>query len=372
MFRALEQAAGAILMLLVLADVFLTVLYARAGFGIISQQLARLTWSFFRSLPATGHRAAVLSFCGPAILVLLVLIWSLLLAFGAALIVHPELGSGIRNSSGETAKDFMTALFIGGSSLSIVGSSNYAPESAAMKMLFLFNAIVGMSVMSLTLTYLMQVYSALRERNTFALTLHAASGETGDAAHLLARLFPDEQFSAGYNNLSEFAAEMARMKEAHHFYPVLFYFRFGQSYYAVSRTTLLVLDAVALIRTALPDENAGWVKKSAAVEQLASISLMLLSTLQRTFIRRSPAPRHEHTARNAEDWRLRYSAALHELRRGGLTVVANELRGADAYVDLRSRWDPLIASLAPTMAYGMDEIDSAIPAALSAGSGPAM
>jgi hypothetical protein len=345
MFRALEQAAGAILMLLVLADVFLTVLYARAGFGIISQQLARLTWSFFRSLPATGHRAAVLSFCGPAILVLLVLIWSLLLAFGAALIVHPELGSGIRNSSGETAKDFMTALFIGGSSLSIVGSSNYAPESAAMKMLFLFNAIVGMSVMSLTLTYLMQVYS---------------------------RLFPDEQFSAGYNNLSEFAAEMARMKEAHHFYPVLFYFRFGQSYYAVSRTTLLVLDAVALIRTALPDENAGWVKKSAAVEQLASISLMLLSTLQRTFIRRSPAPRHEHTARNAEDWRLRYSAALHELRRGGLTVVANELRGADAYVDLRSRWDPLIASLAPTMAYGMDEIDSAIPAALSAGSGPAM
>jgi hypothetical protein len=370
MFRALEQAVGAILMLLVLADVFLTVLYARAGFGIISQQLATLTWRFFRAIPMTKHRAALLSYCGPTILVLLVLIWSVLLAVGAGLIIHPELGSGIGNSSGDTPKDFITALFIGGSSLSIVGSSNFAPHSAAMKMLFLLNAIFGTSVISLTLTYLMQVYSALRERNTFGLKLHAASGETGDAAKLLARLFPDDQFSSGYNNLSEFAAEMARMKEAHHFYPVLFYFRFEQSYYAVSRTTLLVLDVVALIKAAFPDETAGWAKKSAAVEQLSSVSLMLLSTLQRTFIRRSPERQREHTARNAEDWRLRYSAALHELRRGGLTVVENDVRGVEAYIDMRSGWDPLIASLAPTMAYSMDEIDPAIHAAPSTGGGP--
>lgn len=370
MFQAVEQALGAILMLLVLADVFLTVLYARAGFGIISQKLARLTWSLFRFLPATRHRAAVLSFCGPTILVLLVLIWSLLLSFGAALIFYPELGSGIQNSSGETPRDFITALFIGGSSLSIVGSSNFAPQSAAMKMVFLLNAIVGTSVISLTLTYLMQVYSALRERNTFGLKLHAASGETGDAANLLARLFPDDQFSAGYNNLSEFAAEMAQIKEAHHFYPVLFYFRFEQSYYSVSRTTLLMLDVVTLIKAALPDESAGWVKKSAAVEQLSSVSLMLLSTLQRTFIRRSPESERAHTASNAEDWRLRYSAALNDLRRGGVTVVEDGVRGVRAYVDMRSGWHPLIASLAPTMAYSMDEIDPAIPAAQSAGEVP--
>ena len=370
MFGALEQAVGAILMLLLLADVFLTVLYVRAGFGIISQQLASLTWRVFRALPVTKHRAAVLSFCGPTILVLLVLIWSLLLALGAGLIFHPELGGGIRNSNGETPSDFITALFVGGSSLSIVGSSNFAPQSAIMKMLFLFNAVVGTSAISLTLTYLMQIYSALRERNTFGLKLHAASGETGDAAKLLARLFPDNQFSAGYNNLSEFAADLAQIKEAHHFYPVLFYFRFEQSYYSVSRTTLLLLDTVALIKAALPDQDAGWLKKSAPVEQLASVSVMLLATLQRTFIRRSPEAPHERTARNAEDWRLRYSAALQELRRGGLTIVENDDGGVEAYVDLRSAWDPLIASLAPTMAYSMDEIDPAIAAAQSAGRGP--
>jgi hypothetical protein len=71
--RAAEQVFGAFLMLAVLLDVFLTVLYARVGTGILSHKLARLTWQLFRLLPAGRYRPTVLSFCGPAILVLLVL-----------------------------------------------------------------------------------------------------------------------------------------------------------------------------------------------------------------------------------------------------------------------------------------------------------
>jgi hypothetical protein len=42
--RALEQVFGGFLMLAVLLDVVLTVLYARAGTGIVSHKLGRLTW----------------------------------------------------------------------------------------------------------------------------------------------------------------------------------------------------------------------------------------------------------------------------------------------------------------------------------------
>src|SRR5215213_5246287 len=94
-----------------------------------------------------------------------------------------------------------TAVYVGGSSLSIVGASNFAPHTAAMKAMFLFNSVVGTSVISLTLTYLMQIYAALRERNALGLKMHASSGETGDAAELLAGLFPDGELSGGYNNL---------------------------------------------------------------------------------------------------------------------------------------------------------------------------
>ena len=49
---------------------------------------------------------------------------------------------------------------------------------------------------------------------------------------------------------------MAATKEAHHFYPVLFYMRFAQPYYSLSFATLVLLDAVTIIRSTLGDEYA--------------------------------------------------------------------------------------------------------------------
>src|SRR5919205_90432 len=108
MLRWLEHLSGALLMLLVLLDVFLTVLYARAGTGLISRVHARWTWRFFRSVskPFGRLRGLVLSFAGPAILVSLVLLWMFLLAVGAALIIHPNLGASVRARSGHTPTDF--------------------------------------------------------------------------------------------------------------------------------------------------------------------------------------------------------------------------------------------------------------------------
>ena len=273
------------------------------------------------------------------------------------MIIHPELGTGVRASSGETPTDLVTSVFVGGSSLSIVGASDFAPHTAAMKVMFLFNSVVGTSVISLTLTYLMQIYAALRERNALGLKMHAMSAETGDAAELLAGLFPDGELSGGYDDLSELAGELSETKEAHHFYQVLFYFRFREPYYSVSRTTLLALDTVSLIKSALADDKAGWVKKSAAVQQLWSVSLMLVSTLDKTFLDQAPEAGSDPI--QAEPWRARYFAAVRRLRQAGLPLVADEEAGAELYVQLRRRWDPLIAALAPAMAYSMDEIDPA-------------
>ena len=85
----LEQTLGTALVLFILADVFLTVLYARLGSGLLSYHLARGTWLVFRTLskPFHSRRPKILSFCGPSILVLVVLVWAFLLALGMALIM---------------------------------------------------------------------------------------------------------------------------------------------------------------------------------------------------------------------------------------------------------------------------------------------
>ena len=258
----LEQAVGVLLVLVILLDVFLTVLYARIDIGLVSYKLARLTWQLFRGLAKLSgpRRGDVLSFCGPVIVVLVVLVWASALTLGVALVMHPMLGTSIRASSGDTPIDFIAALYAAGSSMAIVGASDFALHTGAARLLYLFNSLVGMSVITVMLNYLVQIYSALQQRNALGLKIDLLTAGTGDAAELVAGLGPRGQFSAGYSNLTDLAANMTSVKEAHHFYPVLFYFRFHEVRYSVSRIGLVALDTVTLIRTALDDGRDGWLR----------------------------------------------------------------------------------------------------------------
>jgi hypothetical protein len=358
----LEPALGTLLLAIALLDVFLTVLYARAGSGILSPRLARGLWHGFRALAGRSRRRelAVLPFCGPALLVALLFMWTLLLSLGAALIIHPALGSGVTSGSGTTATDFVTALYVGSGSMSIVGTSDYGPQTPGYKLIFLFNSLAGLSVTSLTLTYLLQVYNALRERNTAGLRVHLQSAQTADAAELITGWGPGGQFSGGYNNLSTLAGAMSSVKESHHFYPVLFYFRFDDAHYAVSRMSLVSLDAVALIRSGLDDGRHGWLKTSAALSELQCACTLLITTLNQTFLpgkQAGPDPLEDLPTRAA--WRNRYHRALARLRAAGIATRIDEEAGAAEYVALRAAWDPQIRMLAPSLCFHMDDVDPA-------------
>lgn len=363
----LEQAIGVLLMLVILIDVFLTVLHARMGTKIVAGRVARVTWWMFRGLAdlAGRHHAAALSFCGPAILVLTIVAWALGLTIGSALVIQPELGSSIRAGSGATSTDFVTAMYAGGSSLSVVGASDFMPHSSASRLLFLFNSLVGMSVMALTLVYLIQVYAGLQRRNTLSLQVDLLSAQTGDAAELVARLGPQGQFTGGYTNIAAIATQMTGVRETHRLYPVLFYFRFPDPAHSVPRMALVALDAVTLIEGALDDREYRWLKQSASVAHLWEVALALVMALERSFGAAAPAKPHAEPDLVSRKWTERFAAALRRLRRAGITVVADEEAGARTYAALRARWDGHVRALAPAMSYSQADVDPA-------GSGPSV
>ena len=355
----LQQISGIVIVLLILLDVFLTVLYARMGSGVLSPRLARAVWHVFRvvaqSFPRYCDRIA--SFCGPVILVLLVFVWTAGLTLGNGLLFHPVLGSAIRSSSGKTPTDFVSALYAGGSSISIVGSGGFSPQVPRYRLIYLFNSIVGLSVTSLTLTYLMQIYSQLKERNTLGLKVYLATNQTGDAAVLIAGLAPGGEWSHGTSVLWELAAEMASTKEAHHFYPVLFYMRFAEHYYSMSFTALVLLDTVAIIRSALGDQYAS-VKKLGALDQIWNGSLLLLTSLENTFLPEGAARPRPPALAEVEPWEQRLDRAMAMLQAAGLHT--SELSDARSkYLELRSQWNGHIQRLAPSMLYSMQDIDAA-------------
>ncbi|MCJ2087168.1 two pore domain potassium channel family protein [Methylobacterium sp. E-005] len=332
MVSVIECASGVLVMGIVLLDVFLTVLYARAGMGLIAERAAHITWmAFRRAADAAGtHRGAVLSFCGPVILLLYVLLWAVGLTLGAGLIIHPGLGTGVQASNGPTPTDLLTALYAGGSSIAIVGASDFRPTTNAYRVVYLVNSLIGMSVTSLVLTYVMQVYGALRQRNALGLQLQVLSGETSDAGELLARLGSRGQFSAGYSHLVTLADEMAAMKETHHFYPVLFYFRFEQPYYSVSAQAHLILDTVSLIRSTLASEATAWLKEAAAVEALWRVAQKLVVTLEITFLPGDPPVAKVIDPEERRQWHAHWERAASRLAQESIRAARDEV-AAQAY-----------------------------------------
>jgi hypothetical protein len=338
LWSILEQIIGAVLVVAVLLDIFLTVLYARIGLGLLSNGIARLTWNVFRGVArrmSDDRRGLVLSFAGPTVLVLLVGFWAVTLTFGKGLILRAYGDSVVECQSGFAM-----------------------PGTRGPRALFLLSSLIGASLLSLSLTYLMQVYSALRSRNALALKTYLLARETADATVVIAGLAPGGEFTSGYANLEELAVDMTAVKESHHFYPVLFYFRFREPHYAVSRFCFIALDTVTLVQSALDDARYRQVKDSASIDQLGRATTTLLATLVDAFL-----PGHRATEEETPDpvleeqWRRRYFAALERLRSAGITTVADEQAGADRYVCLRARWDHHLRSLVPFMGYRMAEID---------------
>jgi hypothetical protein len=282
--------------------------------------------------------------------ILLIAFWSLGLAVGAALVIQPELGTAIRPSSGEASRDFVTALLVAGNSLSIVGGGDYSPHTPATQILFLLNSLIGASVLSLILSYLVQVYSGLRERNALALTIDLLTASTGDAAEMLARLGSGGDFSDATSELGNLVRPLAVTKEAHHFYPLLFYFRFKDPLYSVSRLTFVLLDLTTLIDTTLDRQKYRSLMCSVPVVSLRQATRLLLETLDRNF---PTARENPSNPLNFTRSRESYDAAIEKLQRAGIDVRHDY----KSYADQRAKWEPLVRRVAPTLGYRMDEID---------------
>ncbi len=299
------QVVGTGLVLLAIADIYLTVLYPRGGRGVVSVPLSRGIWQIFR-LTASAipkNRAQLLSYMGPTLLVATVAIWISLLILGFALIFWPALGNQIRMETGSTPTDFATAIYYSGYALTTLGTGEITPQTSTYRLLMVLEAVLGFSVLTMTLTYFSSVYSHLIERNTFALSIHHRTAKTADAAELLARIGATGYFDgSAREDISNMAQKLLKIIESHHSYPTLGYFRWQEAYYALARITFIIMDTATLIRSALSQEKYHSLVRSAAVRELEESGMHFLGELSDSFL---PKRHRSDKAGLEEVWRDR-------------------------------------------------------------------
>lgn len=357
----LMRTIGAGLVFIALIDIYLTVLYPRSGKGLIGLPLSKGLWRSFRLIAASpwwtwvakpncGQR--FLSYCGPTLLVLVVLVWVLLLLYGFAFIAWTALGDGVQAEQGQTPTDFATALYYSGYMLTTLGVGDIVPKNDFYRSLAILEAALGFSTFTLTITYLLAVYSALTQRNIFALRLHHQTVQTADAAELLARHGVGGSFDHARDDISDMALNLLTLLESHHAYPVVHYFRFRENYYALARVVFVAMETATLIRSALDQDQYRSLIQSPAVATLGDGGYHLLVELSNTFV-----PGHPSIKRQSETiLRRRFHEVLRRLQQEGIATVPDVEQGMDTYLSLRWQWEPYVRAISDYMAYDWHDI----------------
>ncbi|WP_424346665.1 potassium channel family protein [Kocuria sp. CH-021] len=166
-----------------LYDVFRGLLYP-SGRGTISFWVLRLVWRLSRS---TDHRWG--SLAGPLGVVVVIVLWGMLQAFGWALVYYPYVPEGFYYAEGmnpEEYDDFAEALHISLVTLGTLGFGDVVPTGAWLRFVSPIEALIGFALLTATVSWFIQIYPALARRRALAVRLRAlqAVGFAERVAHL--------------------------------------------------------------------------------------------------------------------------------------------------------------------------------------------
>ncbi|MDR6558247.1 hypothetical protein J2809_002617 [Arthrobacter pascens] len=170
---------GAGLVLLMLVDVFRTLLYPH-GSGPVGRAIVRGFWLASRKLRGRGSFIAA-----PLAMAAVIGAWAALAAIGWALLYLPHLPSGFVHAAGVPQRgDFAEALYISLVTLSTVGFGEIVPAHPLLRLVVALQAVTGFGLLTATVTWILQTYPALNRRRALAHQLNLFREAAGPAGVL--------------------------------------------------------------------------------------------------------------------------------------------------------------------------------------------
>jgi voltage-gated potassium channel Kch len=170
---------GAGLVLLMLVDVFRTLLYPH-GSGPVGRAIMRGFWLVSRKLRGRGSFIAA-----PLAMAAVIGTWAGLAAIGWALLYLPHLPAGFVHGPGIPQRgDFAEALYISLVTLSTVGFGEIVPAHPLLRLVVALQAVAGFGLLTATVTWILQTYPALNRRRALAHQLNLFREAAGPAGVL--------------------------------------------------------------------------------------------------------------------------------------------------------------------------------------------
>jgi Ion channel len=260
LLRWLEVATGLVMLLITFYDVFKSVVLPRPAinkFVLIRREFFML-WNFWlwaneRQSPA--RREGWLATFGPVAVLVMFATWAVIFMFGYAFIID-----GFRDQIKPAPTDFWDSFYFSATTLVPLSYGDLVPEGLGARVTVIFESATGVGVAALVITLLFSLYAAFQEREELVVTLDAIAGAPPSGVQILETVAERQMPGKLEETFDEWRAWMAAVLESHLAYPVLFYFRSSHDNEAWLNSFGAVMDAVALVLSAVDGPSQGSAK----------------------------------------------------------------------------------------------------------------
>ena len=243
--RAVAAVVGVVVIALMLAEFFVTYMLPRRvrRDPRIARGLNRALWIPWRALSrrfSASTADTMLGFFGPLALISQLLIWTIGLILGFALLEYAAVGGSFGHGL-----LFSSGLFLNAEAVS---------GSTAVHVIALVEAAVAIGVLFIVIGYLPAVYGAFSRREIAVSQLATRAGSPPSAGVILLRVADRERWLGLERDLREWEAWAAELMETHLSYPILGWYRSQH----VSQNWLAALTAmtdVAAFATAVESDG---------------------------------------------------------------------------------------------------------------------
>jgi hypothetical protein len=360
MRTALFTALGLSIIALVAYDVYATILHARARSGPIGEALNRSLWSAARAIAfklSRPRRHHLLNLIGPLLLPLLIIIFITLLITGFALIYYPRMPADFIVQPQAQSSPSSAALYFSGVTLTTVGYGDILPRTMGMRLTALLESASGLALISLTITYLITVYTALERKRAVAISFYHQAEEGANVAAFIAHHFVAGRFYGLESTLRMATRDLQELLESHVEHPVIHYFHPIEVYKSLPRVLFLALETCSVIRSCLDSERYSENCNHPEVRNLEASSRHVLNELLAAVELKGQAARHpESHFEESQRWRQRFEQTMMKLKEAGIETRSDESAAWEFYRARREEWEAQLKRFSHYLGYEWDEI----------------
>ena len=192
----------------------------------------------------------LLSLSGPVILVTTISFWIVMIILGWSLIFYAY-PYAIQSPSTKSYPDFVGHLWYITYVTFSVGNGDFTPQTGTWQFLSAVVAFGGMAMVTLAVTYILQVLSAVTVKRSFASQVTSIGKCLEDfvVAQWTGKGFGDIELQ-----LSSLSTTLSSLSEKHMAYPILHYYHAVKSQKANAVALAILDDALLAIKYGVPEE----------------------------------------------------------------------------------------------------------------------